>query len=437
MIIHGDCVEEMKKLEENSIDVIVTDPPYGIGFMGKEWDNFKPSIIKDGMEKDKRPKTQIASTRVSNIAGTYDLSLSGARGFQDFCEGWSKEAMRILKPGGFMLVSCSTRMYNRMTCGIEDAGFEIRDTIMWLYGNGFPKSLNIGKQIDKIEGIEHPKNTPISDNTSMSGANYTRNKMDIQSDLGKQWEGWGTALKPACEPIVVARKPLSEKNVALNVLKWGTGGINIDECRIGTKGGTKHEDGEKEYDNEIYGKGLYKAFGKKVENLGRFPANIILNEEAGKLMPDESSEYDDLKQQTLMGDTLELENKSASRFFYCAKSSKSERNLGCEDMKDNTTNDGREVVSDRPHQRGATNRKNNHPTVKPIKLMEYLIKLVSKENALVLDPFAGSGSTLIACQKLNRKFIGIEKEEEYIKIINARLKPFMEQTTLNQPEVNK
>ena len=148
-IIQGDCIEEMKKLEENSIDAIITDPPYGIGFMGKEWDNFKPETIKQGMEKDKRPKTQIASTRISNIAGTYDKSISGARKYQEWCEQWSIEALRILKPGGYMLVSCSTRMYHRMTCGIEDAGFEIRDTIMWLYGSGFPKSLNIGKQIDK------------------------------------------------------------------------------------------------------------------------------------------------------------------------------------------------------------------------------------------------------------------------------------------------
>ena len=149
-ILQGDCIKQMKLLPENLVDAIVTDPPYGIGFMGKEWDNFKPSTIKKGIEKDKRPKTQIASTRISNIAGTYDKSIIGARGFQNFCEEWSKEALRVLKPGGFMLVSCSTRMYHRMACGIEDAGFEIRDCIQWLYGSGFPKSLNVGKSSLKL-----------------------------------------------------------------------------------------------------------------------------------------------------------------------------------------------------------------------------------------------------------------------------------------------
>jgi len=149
-IIQGDCMEEMKKLPENSIDAIITDPPYGIGFMGKEWDNFSPSTIKEGMEKDKRPKTKIASTRISNIAGTYDLSLKGKLGFQQWVKQWSKECLRVLKPGGFLLSFGGTRTYHRMTCGIEDAGFEIRDTIMWLYGQGFPKSLNIGKSTLKL-----------------------------------------------------------------------------------------------------------------------------------------------------------------------------------------------------------------------------------------------------------------------------------------------
>ncbi len=552
MIIKGDCIQEMKKLKENSIDAIITDPPYGIGFMGKEWDNFKPSTIKEGMEKDKRPKTQIASTRTSNIAGTYDNSISGARKYQEFCEVWSKEAIRILKPGGFMLVSCSTRMYHRLVCGIEDAGFEIRDTIMWLYGSGFPKSLNIGKQIDKMNnrpedypelrkylkekraekgltikqvaeklgvyqalyGFYEQKNTcsqipskrlwgklketldlddrfdeliaRIEAERKVVGKNnYTIPKelyqigkeKDGERDESlitapnlpeaKQWEGWGTALKPACEPIVVARKPLSEKNVALNVLKWGTGGINIDECRIGNEvlknpyAGNKNTgwvDGADERDEK--GKGMFSGKNKgNTEVQGRFPANIILDEEAGKMLDEQSgiekgngkkySNYDNKFDNAMFNAGEEAKERTrvirdkggASRFFYCAKASKSERNLGCEDLEKKQKISGNDeyVINNicPKHKKQhcecgwrSPAVSNHHPTVKPIKLMEYLVKLVSKEGATVLDPFLGSGTTAIACLKLKRNIIGIEKEEEYIKIAKARIKPYLEQTKL-------
>ena len=413
-IIKGDCIEKLKKLEENSVDVILTDPPYGIGFMGKEWDNFKPSTIEDGMAKDKRKKTQIASTRISNIAGTYDKSIRGARGFQKFCEAWSKEALRVLKPGGLMLVFCSTRMYHRMTCGVEDAGFEIRDTILWLYGSGFPKSLNIGKQVDKIRGNEREvigkyQLPDVADGLRKKDwdckakSNESNFGASGQNELTKgntEWEGWGTALKPSHELIVVARKPLSEKNVALNVLKWGTGGINIDDCRIGNK---------------------------TVQ--GRFPANIILDEEAGRMLDEQTGtlKSGDNCTRTKEGNFLEHgglgkagdvqrtygDKGGASRFFYCAKASKAERNFGCENL------------DEKPR---TIKFKNNHPTVKPIKLMEYLIRLASREGAIILDPFLGSGTTAIACIKLNRKFIGIEKEEEYIKISKARIKPFLKKS---------
>ncbi len=366
MIIQGDCIQEMKKLKENSVDAIVTDPPYGIGFMGKEWDNFKPSTIKEGMEKDKRPKTQIASTRVSNIAGTYDNSISGARKYQEFCECWSKEAIRILKPGGFMLVSCSTRMYHRMTCGIEDAGFEIRDTIMWLYGSGFPKSLNIGKQIDKMKGkwedapIKEIKKDGISPTGFSPKKGWHQHSMqqeyeikELVDDKAKEWEGWGTALKPACEPIVIARKPLSEKNVALNVLKWGTGGINIDDCRIGYKDENEKKSlyrTPKDYSQFDTKKGWNNnnlKYNYNVSNLGRFPANIILDEEAGKMLDEQSGERESGKSNNnakvgISGNVTPMRSGilirrfakgGASRFFYCAKASKSERNFGCEELE--------------------------------------------------------------------------------------------------------
>ncbi|KKN16999.1 hypothetical protein LCGC14_0970070 [marine sediment metagenome] len=467
MIIRGDCIEQMKKLEENSVDAIVTDPPYGIGFMGKEWDRFSPQVIKEATKKHLKIDHRKQSERSSSMhSGTYDTSISGSRGFQEFCLQWSIEALRILKPGGYMLVSCSTRMYHRMACGIEDAGFEIRDCIMWLYGSGFPKSLNIGKQIDKTEGNEreslgikdHAKKDFKDNLYAQDPANRNNEKVfgygkEELTKGNSEWEGWGTALKPAVEPIVVARKPLSEKNVALNVLKWGTGGINIDACRIETFEPIQSQSGHK---GQPFEKRDREVTPREYQTQGRFPANIILDKEAGEILDEQSGNlksgkmnqnhirhtdgspngiYGKFDPNHPLGETFG-DKGGASRFFYVAKASKSERNFGMEEkqtvkqFEEKKTDDGREVVSDRPHQRGATNRKNNHPTVKPIKLIEYLIKLISKENSIVLDPFTGSGTTGIACAKLNRQFIGFEKEEEYVKIAKARIKPYLEQTKL-------
>lgn len=425
-IIHGDCIEQLKLLEENSVDAIVTDPPYGLSFMGKKWDYDVPPI-----------------------------------------EVW-KECLRVLKPGAFLLSFAGTRTYHRMVVNIEDAGFEIRDMISWLYGSGFPKSLNIGKQIDKMNGTEKIIGKGKAGKTALgqsSGYNHTNNPHEFKitepnSPEAKEWEGWGTALKPACEPIVVARKPLSEKNVALNVLKWETGGINIDESRVETDEKiTNHSRGSE----SAISKGKY-GDSKEQENhqtegretQGRFPANIILDEEAGKILDEQTGELKSGSMKKGMGgfgngekncfgesegakNSQEYNSSKggASRFFYCAKASKSERNYGCEDMEDKqkiyrATANGTGEVS-KNMERFASVMKNNHPTVKPIKLMEYLIKLVSREGATILDPFLGSGTTAIASIKLNRKFIGIEKEEEYIKIINARIKPFIEQTKLSSP----
>jgi site-specific DNA-methyltransferase (adenine-specific) len=349
-IIHGDCLEVLMTLEDNSIDSIVTDPPYELGFMGKSWDS-----------------TGIA----------YNVEL------------W-KECLRVLKPGGHLLAFGGTRTYHRMTCAIEDAGFEIRDCIQWLYGSGFPKSHDISKAINKKLGT-YP-----------------------QAPEAQKWEGWGTALKPANEPIVLARKPLSEKTIAENVLKWGTGGINIDDCRIAydmsdTNPATnplyRKENGYKTnygIDSNPSAYALKKEEGTmNINNQGRFPANVILDEEAGRM--------------------LDEQQEGASRFFYCAKASKKERNMGLEDVEPATVDDGRNKPIDNPFLRGKTPRQNTHPTVKPVKLMEYLITLITPPNGIVLDPFLGSGTTALAALNLGRFFIGIELNEEYVEMARRRV----------------
>jgi DNA modification methylase len=605
MILHGDSLNKMSELEDNSVDAIVTDPPYGLSFMGKKWDYDVPSV---------------------------DL--------------W-KECLRVLKPGAFLLSFAGTRTYHRMAVNIEDAGFEIRDMISWLYGSGFPKSLNIGKSIDKMAGAKrevigtkglHGYKTTRTPLEGMSGLRNDFNKANQltapATPEAKEWEGWGTSIKPSNEPIVVATKPLntlnhidilcrlieyvkdvernlklkvvglnegketivqenvpihqegekenlmetgkvealkevmdtlqfslkevntnlntillwknlleeiynemnkstismesemttelkilnsllypniqnfiilekskvngnqsnvqlvenllksmllklrsiniisvqenvirkelelypnnspicmarkslSEKNVALNVLKWGTGGINIDACRVGA---SKEDMGDwnrfKGFQNSnTIRKNMVdnktEDFKERVDNginiQGRFPANIILDEEAGKILDEQSGNIKSGSVNGIYGhkegfasgsiqQNVKASQGGASRFFYCAKASKSERNMGCEELEEKEqkiTNQYEMPRKDGSIREIPAPRKNSHPTVKPIKLMEYLVKLVSRENAKVLDPFMGSGTTGIACKKLKRQFIGIEREEDYIKIARERIK---------------
>lgn len=381
-IIHGDCLEVLVTLEDNSIDSIVTDPPYELGFMNKKWDS-------------------------TGIAYNVDL--------------W-KECLRALKPGGHLLAFGGTRTYHRMTCAIEDAGFEIRDCIQWIYGSGFPKSHDISKAIDKklgtyVEGKLLPSSrTTGASATGIATTFRKKTASNPQSPEAQQWKGWGTALKPANEPIVLARKPLSEKTVAENVLKWGTGGLNIDGCRVGWKDERDRKNGWRASpsndDKNEYTSFKSGSFGEQNER-GRFPANVILDEEAGKL--------------------LDEQHKGASRFFYCAKASKKERNMGLEDMPEVISNDGRDKTlasGNMPHNRGNVPKKNHHPTVKPIKLMEYLIKLVTPPEGIVLDPFLGSGTTAIAALNTGRYFIGIEKEKKYVDIAKKRIANHMTQQSL-------
>lgn len=483
MIIQGDCLEKLKELEDNSIDSVVTDPPYGLSFMGKKWDYDVPSV-----------------------------------------KVW-KECIRVLKPGGYLLSFAGTRTYHRMAVNIEDAGFEIRDMIAWTYASGFPKSLNLFKQFQKrctcgnmeaydkrtktisehdlrpvreediqeteftkkeqgealqsvlseqgiqVQQSKSSENVRKGQSSMERGSNLQEDSRKLQgSDVSEMPErvsgdgkkrrlrdatqigngsipekdtekgrsgtpyrsqseqqqdrepcafckqyrtqalgayGFGSALKPAFEPIVVARKPISEKNLADNFLKWGTGGINIDGSRV-----------EIEKDDDIHAKNPHTVHKKSNIEFtssngepykvppGRFPANFIHDgsEEVERLFPNTKSgggnkankqpkNRNSQVPSTIDGGNWSINEGSASRFFYCAKASKSERQAG-----------------------------NNHPTVKPISLMEYLIKMVTPKDGIVLDSFFGSGSTGVACVKNGFKFIGIELEEEYIKIAEARIK---------------
>jgi site-specific DNA-methyltransferase (adenine-specific) len=357
-VIHGDCLEVLKQFPDNCIDAIITDPPYALGFMGKEWDTFdKRQFGRKGLEG----KNDLKVKKNFEILPRY----KNWDGYYEFSFNWAKEVFRVLKPGGYLLAFGGTRTYHRMTCGIEDAGFEIRDCIMWIYGSGFPKSLNIAKSIDRLIKEGTASLNSVGDNTSgalgyhklnfeqgyrpKDYTNVERREYEITEDIAKKWEGWGTALKPAYEPIVVARKPLSERNVALNVLKWGTGGINIDACRVGTDIIPAQKRGKAVNTNFMSG-------GFTPEHQGRFPANVILGCTCDKVIEWESEVKDDTRKggiwktggketpmKTYKGGQIIHTNPecpcymldkqsgiNASRFFYCAKASKKERNMGLE-----------------------------------------------------------------------------------------------------------
>ena len=356
----GDCVKVLRLLPDGSIDSVVTDPPYGLSFMGKRWDYDVPSE-----------------------------------------EVW-RECLRVLKPGGHLLAFAGTRTQHRMAVRIEDAGFEIRDMIAWVYGSGFPKSKN----------------------------------------LGGDWQGWGTALKPALEPITVARKPLVG-TVAENVLAHGTGAVNVDGCRIEAEDGRpliiSHGDGFGSGERvTAYGNGLSGSRHGGTTTLGRWPANLIHDgsEEVVAGFPVTASgtwkgqSPDVSKAMFSPGNGGGFKSKpihwegdsgSAARFFYCAKASKADRDEGCEGL----------IVKD-VHRYGAglgegidpnapARNRNHHPTVKPTDLMRYLCRLVTPFGGVVLDPFTGSGSTGKAALLEGFRFVGIEREAEYVEIARARI----------------
>ena len=507
---HGDCLDVLPTLPDCSVDSIVTDPPYELGFMGKKWDN-------------------------SGIA--YNVTL------------W-QECLRVLKPGGHLLAFGGTRTYHRMACAIEDAGFEIRDSIHWLYGSGFPKSLDVSKAIDKMDASEEQKKRQLRFTTwvrstgvtsrqideatgTNMGGHYTtaasqpavmtrehleacrhlfsdipawvERECDIRSvesrnmaereiigksdngiaggtgehagqkdsygfnaefditapatEQAKQWTGWGTALKPAHEPIVVARKPLTG-TVAANVLEYGTGAINIDASRIGTGG---HLQWSSPRNMGYYG-GSDTVGAQATQNqAGRWPANVILShhdtctdtctpgcpvalldEQSGLSKSTKAS--NNLHRQdddnniyghglgTISPANTHGDSGGASRFFYCAKPSRRERNAGLDHLekKQGGSMTGAEYRPDRPTNHPV--RENHHPTVKPLALMRYLVRLVTPPNGTVLEPFAGSGTTLMACVLEGFNAIGIEMTDEYLPIIQGRIAWAEQQANEESPQ---
>jgi DNA modification methylase len=481
-LFHGDCREVLRQLADASVDSVVTDPPYELGFMGKAWD-------------------------AQGVA--YDVAL------------W-REVLRVLKPGGHLLAFGGTRTYHRLACAVEDAGFEVRDSIHWLYGSGFPKSLDVSKAIDKqrydraevyevtawvraardaagvtnaqidaafgfsgmaghwtssasqpavptleqvptlleVLGValdEVPDRVrrllwDLNGRKGQPGENWLKREVTGQHDTGapaqtwtikyagrgddtpkerrdkaatpevEQWQGWGTALKPAHEPVVVARKPLVG-TVAANVLAHGTGALNIDGCRVGMDGGTAGCTAGPS--NGILGDGLNGDFGKPVDGLGRWPANVVLGPEAAEVLDRQSG--DDEAGASRFFTVAGFTDDDLTSFRYVAKPDRAERNAGLDGLPEKVTNTDTPpgtLGSNSP--RAEANRngaaQNFHPTVKPLDLMRWLVRLVTPPGGTVLEPFAGSGTTLAAAVLEGFDAVGIELTDDYLPLIEGRVR---------------
>ena len=402
----GSNLDILPTLPGNSVDSIVTDPPYELGFMGKKWDS-------------------------SGIAYSVEL--------------W-QQCYRVLKPGGHLLAFGGSRTWHRLAVAIEDAGFEMRDSIAWLYGSGFPKSMDVSKAINKAAGAEREVTGYVvagiapGQGNAVGGAKPLVEKKEIAlTDEAKKWAGWGTALKPAFEPVVVARKPLIG-TVAANVLEWGVGGLNIDGSRIGTEERINQPAGSA----GLLDRNSFPNGSEPNTVQGRWPANVAFDEDCAGLLDEQAPAtgafakvksghsgksqgiYGDYEQRgddgaTFYGDGL----GGASRFFYVAKASKKDRNEGLDGLEPQRHSDRENaegVGGDNPRNRTNEAKQNFHPTVKPTALMEYLIRLVTPAGGVVLDPFTGSGSTGKAALLNGYRFIGCELTEEYFPIIEGRLK---------------
>jgi DNA modification methylase len=479
-VIHGDCVRLMGVwMPPNSIDAIVTDPPYGLEFMGREWDRLGDVGKTSHAGPRERGDGDFAGFRVayngsSNVRcrncgkwkwGHTEGDGGGggkrcecadpdfpsnrprqAQAMQRWHERWAIEAYRVLKPGGHVLAFGGTRTYHRLACALEDAGFEIRDCLSWLYGSGFPKSHDISKAIDREAGAVREV---TGQRDTFTGMDKTKNWkcsspriMDVTApatETAQQWDGWGTALKPAWEPIILARKPIMRNTVAQNVQAFGTGALNIDACRIGHSSADdlavslgKNPGRVDTVTSDVYGAGRPQ---QSVNTLGRWPANLVLDPEAAAMLDAQSGVSTSPNKVTRGGNRNQAFGMSrqdgvdcygdtggVSRFFYVAKASREDRNAGLAGMAE------RKPHADEPNGRAwdipgshSTPRANHHPTVKPVDLMRWLIRLVTPPGGIVLDPFNGSGSTGCAAAAEGVAYIGLELDAEYCEISRRRI----------------
>lgn len=440
-IYHLDCLIGLDLLDDNSIDSIIVDSPYFIGFMNKKFDD---------------PKNNIALNP----------------------EVW-KKCYKKLKPGGYLLTFGACRSHHRLWCVLEDVGFNIRETLMWIFSQGFPKSLNIGKNIDKKFGNKRKSlSIPNGKNNlygkGMGGGEWNAPSEPPISNKAKNWDGWGTNAKPCYEPICMAQKPISEKSLVDNILRWGTGGINIQESRIEyaqndrlLKGGTYGGNRLSGAGSSIFGNGEKSVeYGDGILPPGRWPGNVIFDESAGQVLDEQTGIskpkparrgkrggkgfgfFDDEKSKNAEGfwpedfgggasrffkninyteeELLEFENNLVP-FFYCGKAARSEREAGLENLESHEQRQEWATIQDaRPHTKEnykyeGKQIKNTGPCVKPIKLLEYLCKLVTPPGGIILDIFGGTGSLGVAAENLGFNYILFEKELEYFTIAEARI----------------
>lgn len=530
-LYQGDCVEVLRSWPEASVDAVVCDPPYGLEFMGKEWDKLTRNLLRpEG--KDAERVEEYGNSYAGRRSRLPDLSKTGGAEAQAWHEAWARECLRVLKPGGHLIAFGGSRTWHRMACAVEDAGFEIRDSLMWLYGSGFPKSLDVSKAIAKRaggeaaakeaiawmkqererlqlsrveletrifgrsdgnvrnweEGISLPQSGLWEKIRAALGYAYSPHDAVMQrgdeevgvedgsfgyqrggerwekervlraaaTDAAKQWAGWGTALKPAHEPVILARKP-PEGTIAANVQKWGTGALNIGGCRISTAGeefrAPQSSPGARQgvvggdlgfsgNSDEAF-HAAQRASIERTATLGRWPANIMLDEEAGAMLDAQSGNRPGMsgggvgRRDTSMfsgiGGVSKPEHMygdsgGASRFFYCPKPSRREREHGLDGFPVRSAGE----VTDREDGSAGLNSpragagrtsgaRNTHPTVKPVELMRYLCRLVTPPGGVVLDPFVGSGTTGMAARLEGFRFIGIDREAEYLQIAQARI----------------
>lgn len=441
-------------MPESSVDAVVCDPPYGLEFMGKQWDRLdtrqpddetfhrsgagpydrakvRHSLLASYGSADARQRREAEMSEESKrryIASgvTYGRDTSS---MQAWHYAWARETFRVLKPGGHLIAFGGPRTFHRLACAVEDAGFEVRDCLSWLYGSGFPKSLDVSKALDKAAGAkrevvrQQTKARSTGTASALPGmASATEYRTwDVTAPAtpeAQQWNGWGTALKPAWEPIILARKPLAQ-SVARNVLTFGTGALNIEASRIGS---------EERFNPPTNSPNAYGGFemcdGEGTTVHGRWPANVVLDEDAAAILDEQSGDRPStLARQGRGGPNpgqvsfdktdngmfapspprgeswVYGDEGGASRFFYTAKASASER-------------------QERVRQAG---ERNTHPTVKPLDLMRWLVRLVTPPGGRVLDPFAGSGTTLVAALNEGFDAVGIEREDEYVTIARARI----------------